>query len=356
MPRHDSINTNTGYWEAGIKAQEILSASDATAFLRSLVNDFHPRCRTSDDFKRASLSYLDRWKFCSDLWDSLEYLAEELDFVERTRLRIDFFETLTAKSVQSHAELRTIAGNFVKGWLKSHSSKPENIAQSFIRDKWDTRPPLTTQETIDLLKSSSLVADWDYAEHVNGDVTFVDLSAHKPDCMLIAPTDLMPVVRCFVPWELRDGKLYRRTANGNDIHCVQLIAPFVYRQKGERLPNWTLRTEVLNNNWLDWRPENLIVSAVSGKGQQTPEFTNWIELATTNFGKQPMIESRNSREGWKKLRQLESWTHDKISADPVFAKPKAAKKVHSNNDHSQAADKNTDDLKLDQGYMNAQLN
>src|SRR5207245_2827655 len=235
------------------------------------------------------------------------YLAEELDFVERTRLRADFFETLTRKNVQSHAELRTIASNFVNGWLRTHSKQPANIAQSFIRDKWDNRPPLTTQETIDLLKSSSLVAEWDYAEHVNGDVTFVDLSAHKPDAFLIAPTDLMPVVRCFTPWQLRDGKLYRKTANGNHIHCTQLIAPFVYRQKGECLPNWTLRTEVLNNNWLDWRPENLIVSAVSGKGQQTPEFTNWIELATTNFGKQPMIESRNSQTGWKKLRQLESW-------------------------------------------------
>jgi len=69
-----------------------------------------------------------------------------------------------------------------------------------------------------------------------------------------------------------------------------------------------------------------------------------------------MIESRNSQDGWKNLRQLESWTHDKISADPVFAKPKAAKKVHSNSDYSQVADKNTNDLKLDQSYTNAQLN
>ena len=84
------VNTNTGYWEAGIKAQEILSASDATAFLKSLVEDFNPRIRPSADsafeFKRLSLEYLDRWKSATDYFAELEYLFD--DFVQASRCRI----------------------------------------------------------------------------------------------------------------------------------------------------------------------------------------------------------------------------------------------------------------------------
>ena len=119
--RRDSINRNDGLWEAGLKAQEILSPSDATAFLKSLVEDFHPRCRTSDDFERASLSYLDRWKFCCDLWDGLEYLTEELDFVERQKLRTEFFFVGTTRHFRSHAERRTWSEDFINGWIKSNS-------------------------------------------------------------------------------------------------------------------------------------------------------------------------------------------------------------------------------------------
>src|SRR5437762_3599304 len=140
MLHANSINRNDGLFTAGVRSQEILRSADSAAFIKTLV-DFHPRIRPSADsaseFKRLALEYLDRWKFCCDLWDSLEYLTEELDFVQRQNLRSKFFETLTAKPVQSHAELKTIAGNFVNGWLRTHSKQPENIAQSCIRDKWD---------------------------------------------------------------------------------------------------------------------------------------------------------------------------------------------------------------------------
>ena len=72
----------------GLSAQEILSASDATAFLKSLVEDFNPRCRTSDDFKRLALEYLDRWKSAVDYFAELEYLFD--DFVQIQRCREEY--------------------------------------------------------------------------------------------------------------------------------------------------------------------------------------------------------------------------------------------------------------------------
>src|SRR5438132_4652367 len=100
MLRANSVNRNDGLWEAGLKAQEILSPSDATAFLKSLVEDFNPRVRNSDQFKVAALEHLHRWKFCCDLWDSLD--LADLDFAQQQKLRTEFFFVGTTRPFRSH--------------------------------------------------------------------------------------------------------------------------------------------------------------------------------------------------------------------------------------------------------------
>src|SRR2546427_2159492 len=100
-------NRNQGLWVAGLKAQEVLPSVEAQNFIKALV-EYHPRCRTSADFERLSLEFLERWRQIVELWGGLDYLTEELDFGERQKLRTDFFDNLTRKNVQSHAELRTI--------------------------------------------------------------------------------------------------------------------------------------------------------------------------------------------------------------------------------------------------------
>src|SRR2546425_13178899 len=124
MPRHEPLNKNEGLWVAGIKSQQILSPADSQNFLKSLVEDFHPRCRTSDDFKRASLSYLDRWKFCCDLWDSLD--LADLDFAQQQKLRTEFFFVGTTRPFRSHAERRTWSEDFINGWIRSNSKPADS--------------------------------------------------------------------------------------------------------------------------------------------------------------------------------------------------------------------------------------
>jgi len=57
----------------------------------------------------------------------------------------------------------------------------------------------------------------------------------------------------------------------------------------------------------------------------------------------------------RRKTNLQDWAAAKLTADPVFAKPKAVKD-HSNNERSQAADKNTDDRQIEHDYRVVQLN
>ena len=201
------INRNEGLWVVGLKAQEILSPSDATQFLKSLVEDFKPRCRTSDDFKRASLSYLDRWKFCYDIWDSLD--LSDLDFVEQQKLRTEFFFVGTTRPFRSHAERRTWSEDFIKGWIRSNS-KPveESLVDTRLRQSKEDNEPLTLPETIDLIKASGEVPEWDYPTEARNGRVYVDLSRHEAG-ILICDESFFPVLKVLVPFQVIGGKLYK---------------------------------------------------------------------------------------------------------------------------------------------------
>ncbi len=179
--RRDSINGNDGLWEAGPKAQEILSPSDATAFLKSLVEDFNPRCRTSDDFKRLALEYLDRWKSAVDYFAELEYLFD--DFVQIQRCREEYCDKAMSRPPFSSAtEQRAWTKRFIENFVREHSQQPATIAQQYLRKQqdWFDKPrQLTTEEVLGLLDASPLVEPWKFNTEEHGDVTFTDLSSLK---------------------------------------------------------------------------------------------------------------------------------------------------------------------------------
>src|SRR5712691_7462240 len=57
MPRANSLNRNSGYIEAGFRANAVLPASQVEPFLKSLLQQ-NFRARTSEQFTQASLDYL----------------------------------------------------------------------------------------------------------------------------------------------------------------------------------------------------------------------------------------------------------------------------------------------------------
>jgi hypothetical protein len=60
--RANTVNRNAALFTVGIKSQELLSASDSAAFLKSLVEDFNPRCRTTEQYTAAAFAYLEKWR------------------------------------------------------------------------------------------------------------------------------------------------------------------------------------------------------------------------------------------------------------------------------------------------------
>ena len=163
-----------------------------------------------------------------------------------------------------------------------------------------------------LLDASPLVEPWNFNTEERGGVTFTDLSSLKRDAILKCPSNLMNVVRRFVPWELRGGKLYRPTASGGTIGCHKLIVPFLYQEKGIALPAWDVKLSIRDGDWLNW-VDNLFVNCVDGAGAQ----------ASDEFGG----ESRNTQKQWKRTLNAgegDGW----LTADPLLArskKPKGAK-------------------------------
>ena len=320
--RRDSINTNSAYLEVGFLAQKELPQQDLDPFLKSLLAQ-NFRARTSEQYTAAALEHLRRWKSCCDLWNSVD--LSDLDFAEQHKLRTEFFFVGTTRPFRSHAERRTWSEDFIKGWIRSNGkpADPATIAQQYLRrqqDWFDKPRQLTTEEVLGLLDASPLVEPWNFNTEEHGGVTFTDLSSLKQDAILKCPSSLMNVVRRFVPWELRGGKLYRPTASGRTIGCHKLIVPFLYQGKGVVLPSWDVKISTCDGDWLNWSGDNLFVNCVDGAGAQSSH----------EFGG----ESRNTQKQWK--RTLNAGERDGwLTADPMLArskKPKGAKPDESEPD------------------------
>ena len=103
----------------------------------------------------------------------------------------------------------------------------------------------------------------------------------------------MHITKRLVPWIFESGRLYRDTSNGH-IACHSLILPFLH-------PQLSCRYEpiALNGDYLDWRPQNIVLGSSS-----KPMFRSQIDFN-------------------KKLVGLEPWMHEKVSRDPMNARPTA---------------------------------
>jgi hypothetical protein len=336
------FSRNDGLFAAGLRAQEILSPSDAERFLKALV-DYHPRCRTSEDFKRLALELLNRWKTAVHAFAEFEYL---LDFGQELQCREEYFYNVTSRPpILTAAELRQWTKRFVEDWIREKSSNPATIAQNFLtRDKWDSRSPLTKETVLAILDSSGLTEPWAYPTHEQNGVTYADLNRLKHDAILKAPTSLMDVVKRFVPWhfkkDAKTNKLYRYTADGKRVGCHLLLVPFLYDQS---LPAGNLRTEALSGDWLDWRRENLIISSIDGKQAQlntdigesknSYEFNESTLNLTADIGtrKKTSEPSRAKKENFDRLMEykFQHVSDDELQDDIALA---AAKAIQGNHD------------------------
>ena len=305
---------NLAYLSAGIYCEEQLKPSDSSACLNSMLQQ-HWRARTEEQACQLMKEHVNRWRQIVELWDSLD--LSDLDFLEQHKLRTEFFFVGTTRPFRSHAERRTWSEDFINGWIRSQGkpADPATIAQQYLRrqqDWFDKPRQLTTEEVLGLLDASPLVEPWNFNTEEHGGVTFTDLSSLKQDAILKCPSSLMNVVRRFVPWELRGGKLYRPTASGRTIGCHKLIVPFLYQGKGVVLPSWDVKLSTRDGDWLNW-VDNLVVNCVGGAGAQSSD----------EFGG----ESRNTQKQWK--RTLNAGERDGwLTTDPLFArskKPKGAK-------------------------------
>ncbi len=121
------------------------------------------------------------------------------------------------------------AGIYCEEQLKT--SDAANCLKSMLQQNWRAR---TEEQACQLMKE--FVDKWREATRLFTEYEYqFDDFGERLKCR---EAFILNVVRRFVPWELRGGKLYRPTASGGTIGCHKLIVPFLYQQKGVVLPAW----------------------------------------------------------------------------------------------------------------------
>jgi len=348
---------NAAYLDSGFYAANKLPPSELEPCLKSLLAASHNwRVREAKQAVILAREFVDRWRQTADLWDSLD--LSELDFVDRQKLRTEFFFVGTARPFRSHAERRTWSEDFINGWIRSNSPKPtgESLVDTRLRQSKEDNQPLTLPETIDLIKASGEVPEWDYPTETRNGRVYVDLSRHEAG-ILICDESFFPVLKVLVPFQVIDGKLYKNVRKhlrgkpiwkGTSFEEYDIGATAYYKYPIHHLAAWFKHgvdggsVYAGDGNYLNLSGDNLYFPSLTGA--QTMHNSDRGESANSYL----LNERRKTN--------LQDWAAVKLTTDPVFAKPKAAKKVHSNNERSQTADKNSDDLQIERDYRVVQLN